>query len=450
MRKYFLILAALLMLNTCGQPGDLPMPSVKNNTVKGITWFDYGTEMFRAIEMICYIDTARYNPLNALDYTLENSGLQFFDYLILGGVYLKKDSKGFYLDFSKDLMSVLTRKNRLIVPLQKAGIKVLLGVQSQGNASLGNVNEDEMGQLANDIYTALQMYSLDGVEFYDDAAPDAYPPNLSPHLGEFDPDVYPEDIDPAEWDYKRWLLRGWEEGGKSFNDFFYTIRYKYDAAVRKDVPIIVREKNYGSYLSDRAYCTSGFADFAGSVDQITYHVNVNSSIFKEKSDVRYQDEYVWGGDSSDDPSGDSWIDEEQYAPFFLELDGGPARNIFYPQFDTGNFSGSYGDEVSAYIGKFRGPREDELEKYPGLKRRLYQAIYCNNLKPLSETADDPFYKNLHFKPDPDKPENDFLSEEDEDWSNARAIPAVYIFSMIARTMFGEAVVCSGGDHLKDW
>ena len=106
MRNLFLILAFMFLLNACGQPGDLPMPSRTNNTVKGITYVEYGKERFRPIEMVCYIDTSQYNPLNALDYTMKSSGVQFFDYVILGGAYLKKDSKGFYLSFSTDLLSV--------------------------------------------------------------------------------------------------------------------------------------------------------------------------------------------------------------------------------------------------------------------------------------------------------------------------------------------------------
>jgi len=429
MRKFFLIPAVLLVLSACGQPGELPMPSVKNNTVKGITWLDYGVERFRAIEMVCYTDTSLYNPLNALDYTLENSGVQFFDYVILGGAYLKKDRKGFYLDFSKDLLSVLAKKNRLIVPLQKKGIKVLLGVESQGNASLGNVNEDEMGQIANDIYTALQMYSLNGVEFYDNADPSAYPPNV----GEYDPDDVPVDIDPAEWNYNRWMLREFEKGGESFNNFFYTIRYKYDASIRETVPMILREKNYGCYLSDSVSCTSGFADFASSVAQITYSFNIDRSIFKKKSDQRYKNGYALGGGSS----GESWIIDSQYGPFFLELDGGPAKNIFFPQRkDVNNPAEPWGEEIAYFIENF--------------KKGLYQAIYIHNLKPVSEARTDPFYKNVFFSGNPNDPDQDEFVDEDEFWQKAKYIPPAYIFSQITQRLLGDKVLCAGGDRPKEW
>jgi predicted small lipoprotein YifL len=430
MRKFFPILIVLFVLISCGQPGELPMPPVKNNTVKGIPWMDYGVERFRAIEMVCYIDTSLYSPLNALDYTLEKSGIQFFDYVILGGAYLKKDGKGFYLDFSDGLMSVLARKNRLIVPLQKKGIKVLLGIESQGNASLGNVNEDEMGQAANDIYTALQMYWLDGVEFYDNADPAAYPPNL----GEFDPDDVPEDIDPAEWDYNRWLLREWEKGGDNFNNFFYTIRYKYDAAVRETVPMLLREKNYGSYLPDNVSCTSGFADFASSVAQITYSFNIDRSIFKEKSDLRYKNGYVLG----DNSSGESWVFEEQYGPFFLEMDGGENGNVYYPQSSS---NAAEGGDLLNFILEFKGSES---------RRAMYQAIYIHNLKAESEARDDPFYKNVWYKGNPGDPDQTEFEDEDEFWEKSKYIPPVYIFSQITQISLGDNVVCSGGNHLKDW
>jgi len=429
MRSLLLILMVLLIFNSCGQEGELPMPVLSKNTVKGIPWLDYGIERFRAIEMVCYIDTSLYNPLNALDYTLEKSGVQFFDYVILGGSYLKKDNKGYYLNFSDDLLNVLSGKNRFIVPLQKKGIKVLLGVESRENASFGNVNEDEMGKIANDIYTALNMFGLDGVEFYDNADSSAYPP----HIGLYDPDKIPEDINPPEWDYNRWLLRGWENGGTSLNDFFYTIRYRYDMFTRVNVPILVREKNYGSFLSDSVNCTSGFADFAGSSAQITYTFNIERSEFRKKSNQRYKYGYMLEGGQS----GESWVTDSQYGPFFLEMDGGPGKNIFYPQKHDINDPGEPWGEDLAYFTEL-------------FKQGSYQAIYIHNLKAISETRTDPFYKNIYYSGDTNDPERYDFDSEDEFWQKSKTIPPVFIFSQIIRSLLDDTVICSGGDHLKDW
>jgi len=285
-----------------------------------------------------------------------------------------------------------------------------------------------MGQIANNIYKALQMYDLDGVEFYDNAEPSAYPPNL----GEFDPDNVPAEIDPNDWNYNRWLLKGWEDGGDSFNNFFYTIRYKYDAAVRETVPMILREKNYGSFLPDKVSCTAGFADFASSSAQITYSFNVDRSIFKTKSDQRYvPGGYALGGD----PNGETWVTDAQYGPFFLEMDGGPDKNVYYPQRDL-NSGASWGEEIAWFVNKF--------------KDGMYQAIYIHNLKAVSEARADPFYKNPYFTGNPDDPDQDEFDDEDEFWEKSKFLPPAFVFSVITQKLLGDAVICSGGNHLKDW
>ena len=422
MRKLLIVLATVLVLSGCGQPGELPLPPVHVNTVKGIPYLDYGIERFRAIEIACFIDTSRHSPLNALDYTLEKSGTQFFDYVILGGASLNLDSKGFYVSLSDDLLKVLARRNSLVAPLQKKGIRVLLGIQSQGKASFGNVTEDQMNELASTIYELLRIYWLDGVEFFDNGAPEAYPPNV----GLYDPE--------SGQGRDEWELEQWEKGADSFNNFFYTIRNKFSAETRENVPLFLREINYGRFFPDMVSCTAGFADFASSSAQITYSFNNDPAVFKAKSDQRYAGQYGAGASY-----GDTWLQDEQFGPFFLELSGSPQNNVFFPMLknaDENNYhpSGWWGEDLSYFIKRFKNGR--------------YCAIYCNGLQPISETKNDPFYQNLFFNPK--QAETEEFANENGDWLNSKHIPALYIFSEITKELFGEGVVCSGGDRQKTW
>jgi hypothetical protein len=114
---------------------------------------------------------------------------------------------------------------------------------------------------------------------------------------------------------------------------------------------------------------------------------------------------------------------------------------------TADVPGSFrGEELLGFILKFRDPPAGGGKRF-----NMYQAIYFNMLKPLSEMADDSYYRNLFFNQDtpPDK-QNDFLSIDEDDWSSSRVISAEYVFSMIAFQLLGEYVDNAYGNHQKDW
>jgi hypothetical protein len=340
---------------------------------------------------------------------------------------------------------VLERRYSLVVPLQRKGIKVILGVKSQGNVSFGHINEDEMNRVSASIFGTLQDFNLDGVEFFDDADLSVQPPNRV--TAPFDPEYIPPELDylqiqPDEWNYNRWLLEEWKRGGSAMNDFPYTIRMMFDENIRNSVPMLWREAGYGKYSPDMVRSTAGIAFFIASNSQITYSFNNDSTKFVEESAQRYSKPlYTNQGNPI------TWMPENQFGPLFIELDGGSSRNILYPELLTADDPDSkWGWEILDFILKFRDPPVNSGKRF-----NIYHAIYFNMLKPVSEMADDPFYRNMFFKENtPVDEQIDFLTIDVDDWNRSRAIPAEYLFSMITFQLLGEFVDNAYGNHQKDW
>jgi hypothetical protein len=438
MRNIFLLaVVSALLAAACGQPGDLPLVAEKN-PAKGIYYEMFGMERFRPIEMVCYVDTDKYNPLNAADYTLKDSGIRFFDYVILGSAFIRSDSKGYYLDLSENLQKLLSRRNRYVIPLQKKGIRVLLGIQSAGNASFGHLSEDEMFSFSAVINDALLMYGLDGVEFYDSAGTEAHPA-----AKDFDPENL-EGFSEEEW-----LLEKWREGGSNFNNFFYGLRelfYRNSPAglpeerrreMRDTPPLILRESGYGRFFPERVWCTDGYADFVGSIAEITYSFNPFPDRFPLNSIQKNMNDYQFGDiDSDEDNFGYTWMSHDKYGPLTIDLDGGDSRNIWYPFKKDGQIDRN--TSIDSLFYRFRNGE--------------YQAVYFNNLKSLTAAKEDTYFKWLAF--DPGREETPFLAENGDWWpfpaNNPSYVPMDYIFTELSMTLFNETVVCSYGEHEKDW
>ncbi|GHV88753.1 hypothetical protein AGMMS50267_11130 [Spirochaetia bacterium] len=428
MRKLSLLwIVPLLLLTACGELGDLPfaMPEIAG---KGYRYLDTaGKQQFRKIEVIVYVDTAKYNPLNALDYTLKTSGTPFFDYVILGSAYVKRTEKAPYLVLSGDLQKVLERRKTLVEPLQRKGIKILLGITCDGDKiSLGSMNDDEMLVFSEAVFQTLEIYGLDGVEFYDSGA---------------DPSMYPienynlstaEGIAEAED-----ALEQWVKGGDNLNNLGYLMQRNYDTSPRERV-IVLREANFARYLKENISFNNG-ADYYSPASQLDYTINARFDKFVPLSASRSSYSIY---DTPDDPVG-RLIQDDQYGPLAIDLDGGSSKNIFYPymEMDAGAFvpgmdNSRLGQDISGYTASFKD-------------RGDYHVIYYHNLKAASETIDDPFYRWLFWNSGlPTSPE--FTNDRGTITSNPKYVPLLFLFDQLAQQLFGEGVVCTGGDYLKDW
>jgi hypothetical protein len=303
------LLAAALALVSCLQfeGTELPINFVEDRTAKFVGE--------AAVRVFCSIDTGKYNPLNALDYTLGENGPPYFDYVAVGTAGLKRDSRGVYIDLPPDLYTVLERRFTYIVPLQKQGIKVLLGIAgARDGVSFGTITDDERKVLAYSIVQILELYSLDGVELNDANAAKSAADFPWPE-GDFIAEdgtittIIAEDPDKA--------LQAWTAGGDRMTDLIWSIREDMNASLKKAEEgrkdsmvdslnlkiIIVREENYGKYL--REDVPSGY--FISRDDQLNFVVNPAFDRF-----------------GSREQPGDSILfnlKHTQYGPLAIDLDG---------------------------------------------------------------------------------------------------------------------------------
>ena len=468
-------MTAVLIFSACGQSGMLPFLRDDNPVRKGVYGTgNFGDPTFRQIEIITYIDTERFNPLNALDYTLKNSGLLFFDHVILSGAYLMRDERGFYLRMTDSLRGLLDRQTTHIIPLQAKGIRVLLGIRSAGNATFGHMDEYMMYAFGDILYRLLITYSLDGVEFMDAADASAYP-----DINDFDPERDIHFVDAYEW-----LAWQWELGGRNFNSIFYRLREFYIRRSPEDLPhigrrerreaprLFVRETGFGRLIPDRFFDRDAAAEFAGTSWELTASINPFFDRFP-----RYPALSVWAGLASPEDilhlannndnlgsayeslnqGSSTFMDPHQYAPLAIDLTGGPDRNIqfpFLPIIDPSHPDFDYQDpdsftELGDLVARFR----DEGE---------WRYIFIHNLRPRNETQDEPYFNYLFFNPSMNEtpwawggdgwyePGGGF--EDTGDHWNPRALMIDDVFNMIARTLFNDEIVVApgGGNRVRDW
>jgi hypothetical protein len=243
----------------------------------------------------------------------------------------------------------------------------------------------------------LDHYNLDGVEFCDtDAAKSSVPGEFPYPEGDIfedgvwkHVDLYPDSPGEREG--------AWENGGDTMNNAIFRLRQflpGYDSQ-----PIIVREENYGRYLPPKVSAT----DFTARDDQVNYFVNPHFNRFG--SDPGAVGESVVRN-----------LDHRQYGPLSVNFEGDPSTGTVMP------------------------PIEDPLagdQDIAGFSTALamggfcdYGLIYYYNLKPVSRAAAEN-YLTLPSAP------------------GTKLTQAEYI-SITSREVFGENVICSGGDYQKTW
>jgi len=343
------------------------------------------------VRALCYFDVDRYNPLNALDYTLSD-GSGFFDFVALGSAELKKDGRWVYIDIPPALKYVLENRYTYVLPFQRKGIKVLLGITGgKDGVSFGSITKDDTDFLAVCVKDIVEQYGLDGVEIYDAGGA------KSPSVGNF---PYPEGIFtdengretqvdrfPGDPDGK---LEAWRNGGDMMNNFIWRLRKH--LGDWDDFPIIVREENHGRYLPA---WVSG-ADFTGRNDQLNYTVNPDFAIFGKSYNTA--------------------LYHNMYAPLAINLDGDAAAGAVVPPLtETGG--------IFDFSRRFA-----ETGDYP--------LIYCRNLKPVSQASGEPYLDV--------PPEAQALAG-----GKTRLTQAEYL-SITARAVFGKDVICGGGDNRVNW
>jgi hypothetical protein len=375
------ICAMLLVIITgaCELSGgaDLPftMPSIpeKNAVVSG-----------SSVKAACYVDAGHYNPLNAMDYTL--NGEQFFDYVVITAAQIKKDSRGIYIYLPDGLRRLLEKRKTHIVPLQRKGIRVLLSITGGGDAaSFGDLTEDDITVFSRLIKETIDTYNFDGVEFYDDGA--GSPPGIK---------VYPPDLytDPDE------VFEGWIRGGDCMNNIIYFTRQLFLAGSLNKT-IMVREKNFGSYLPPDVSGSEGEATFSGTAEQIDYFINPYPAVFKDESVIN-------------DNSNAYFIYHNQYTPLFANLGDEAAGSAIPPVYDPD------GAGITDFTDQFNMAAD-------------YGLLCYYNLKSNSEASS-----------------GNYLVDTRPGANAGSALTQAEYISLTTQALFGGDVVCSGGDYRKDW
>jgi hypothetical protein len=354
------------------------------------------------VEAICYVDVAKYNPLNAKDYiftkSLDTPETQFFNYVVLGYSYLAKNERGYtYLEMTPALEYILANTKTYIKPLHQKGIRVLLEVRS-GNFSseeggfalgFGTMDMAAINVLTEELKRLVNHYGFDGFEFNDTGGGTrAYPP-LTRELTQFrsDKPLYPpelftkdgkpdgEPLSPDEVESKLWI-----EGGSNFSNLIqrtnealketYTATYTNGAEETSDTVsidriLLVRNSGHGEHLLSQlrmAYMPDAYSGADPKVvGNLKYIVNAAPyDAFNPRAAPVLWDESktppVNAGSDSDD----------RYAPFAIDLSKQETKETA---------------EGWANIFLLKDPSGSRFDSN---NQNRYGALYFTNLPPISE------------------------------------------------------------------
>ena len=134
----------------------------------------------RTTKQVVYLEVNDCNPLNILEYNLED-GTPFFDAVILFAANINYDSANdvVYLHNNPNVQALLDESEVYIQPLRKKGIKVYLGLLGNHDAAgLAQLSDWGAHEWAQEVAEACKTYKLDGVNLDDEysGAPDTNNP----------------------------------------------------------------------------------------------------------------------------------------------------------------------------------------------------------------------------------------------------------------------------------
>lgn len=117
-----------------------------------------------------YFEVNDTNPLNALEYVLED-GTPFFDVVVLFSANINYDSANdvVYLHNNPNVQALLDESEVYLQPLRRAGMKVQLGILGNHDAA-GVCQLSDWGakEYAKEVAQAIKTYKLDGVSLDDE------------------------------------------------------------------------------------------------------------------------------------------------------------------------------------------------------------------------------------------------------------------------------------------
>ncbi len=124
----------------------------------------------KKIRNICYFEVNDCNPLNAIEYILED-GRPFFDAIVLfaGNINWDRNSERVIMHANPNVQALLDGTDTFLQPLRKKGIKVLLGILGNHDAAgLAGLTEYGCEQFGMELAGVCRDFKLDGVAFDDE------------------------------------------------------------------------------------------------------------------------------------------------------------------------------------------------------------------------------------------------------------------------------------------
>lgn len=138
-----------------------------------------------AMKTVLFFEVNDTNPLNALEFILEDSGKLFFDEIVLFAANINYDAeKGrVYVYNNPETQFLLDNNEQYLQPLRKRGMKVILCILGNHDASgVAQLSEIGAKQFAQELAAYCYAYNLDGVGFDDEYSrkPDLNNPLFAP------------------------------------------------------------------------------------------------------------------------------------------------------------------------------------------------------------------------------------------------------------------------------
>lgn len=124
----------------------------------------------RVTRQVVYLEVNDTNPLNLLEYNLQD-GTPFFDAVVLfaANINYKSSDDVVYLHNNANVSALLEQTDVYLQPLRKRGIKVYLGLLGNHDQSgLAQLSEYGAKEFASEVAKACRTYKLDGVNLDDE------------------------------------------------------------------------------------------------------------------------------------------------------------------------------------------------------------------------------------------------------------------------------------------
>ena len=120
-------------------------------------------ELVKKIQNLVYLEVNNTNPLNLLEYRLED-GTPFFDAVVIHAANIRLNGNRVVLHKNPNIQELLDNSETYLQPLRKAGMKVLLGLLPDHTpAGLVNLSDKGAEMFAEQVADAVKTYKLDGV-----------------------------------------------------------------------------------------------------------------------------------------------------------------------------------------------------------------------------------------------------------------------------------------------